>query len=58
MTSVEWSPHESAMLLTTSEDNALGIWDLALERDPEEVRGSGAKLSAVSIMLPPFEICC
>ena len=43
MTSVEWCPHESAMLLTTGADNALAVWDLALERDPEEelqVRGS------------------
>lgn len=35
MTSVEWCPHEAAMLLTTSADNSLGVWDLALERDPE-----------------------
>jgi ribosome assembly protein RRB1 len=35
VTSVEWSPHEAAMLATTSADNSLGIWDLALERDPE-----------------------
>ena len=32
---MEWSPHEAAMLATTSADNSLGIWDLALERDPE-----------------------
>jgi WD40 repeat protein len=36
VTSVEWSPHESAMLVTTGADNALAVWDLALERDPEE----------------------
>ncbi len=23
------------MLITTSADNSLGVWDLALERDPE-----------------------
>lgn len=32
---MEWCPHEAAMLMTTSADNSLGVWDLALERDPE-----------------------
>lgn len=36
ITSVEWCPHEASMLLTTSSDDTLGVWDLALERDPEE----------------------
>lgn len=36
ITSVEWCPFESSMLCTTSADNTCGIWDLALERDPEE----------------------
>lgn len=36
VTSVEWCPYESSMLSTTSADNTCGIWDLALERDPEE----------------------
>lgn len=34
VTSVEWCPYESSMLATTSSDNQLAVWDLALERDP------------------------
>jgi ribosome assembly protein RRB1 len=36
ITSVEWCPHEASQLATTSADNQLAIWDLALERDAEE----------------------
>ncbi len=36
VTSVEWCPYESSMLATTSADNQLAVWDLALERDPGE----------------------
>ena len=36
VTSVEWCPYESSMLCTTSSDNQLAVWDLALERDPGE----------------------
>ena len=36
ITSVEWSPDEGSMLATTGADNAVAVWDLALERDPEE----------------------
>ncbi|KAF6264703.1 WD40-repeat-containing domain protein [Scenedesmus sp. NREL 46B-D3] len=36
ITSVEWSPYESSMLATTGGDNQALVWDLALERDPEE----------------------
>ncbi len=34
VTAVEWCPFESSMLATTSADNQLAVWDLALERDP------------------------
>lgn len=34
--SVEWSPHESSVLATAGEDDQVAIWDLAVERDPEE----------------------
>lgn len=34
--SVEWSPHESSVLATCGEDDQVAIWDLAVERDPEE----------------------
>lgn len=36
VTSIEWCPYEASMLTTTSSDDTLAIWDLALERDPEE----------------------
>jgi ribosome assembly protein RRB1 len=36
VTSLEWCPHEASMLCTTSEDDTCAVWDLALERDPEE----------------------
>ena len=36
ITSIEWCPYEASMLSTTSSDDTLAIWDLALERDPEE----------------------
>ena len=36
ITSVEWCPTEASMLATTGADGQLCVWDLALERDPEE----------------------
>lgn len=34
--SVEWCPYEGSMLASCAGDNQLAVWDLALERDPEE----------------------
>lgn len=36
MTSLEWSPFENSVVAACSADNQLSVWDLALERDPEE----------------------
>jgi ribosome assembly protein RRB1 len=36
ITSVEWAPFEASMIQTTSADDTLAVWDLAVERDPEE----------------------
>ena len=36
ISSVDWSPFDSAMLLSAASDNTLCIWDLAVERDAEE----------------------
>jgi ribosome assembly protein RRB1 len=47
ITSVEWCPNEPSMLLTTGEDHQLALWDLALERDPEEEAALGAGTAAV-----------
>eukprot|EP00951_Prasinocladus_malaysianus_P000781 scaffold5550_cov43-Prasinocladus_malaysianus.AAC.1 len=47
VTSVEWCPHESSMLATTSADNQTIVWDLALERDPEEEAAMAADMEAM-----------
>ncbi|KAL5572488.1 hypothetical protein UlMin_022085 [Ulmus minor] len=36
ITSIEWSAHEGSTLAVSSSDNQLTIWDLSLEKDPEE----------------------
>jgi len=36
VSSVDWSPFDSAMLLSAASDNTVCIWDLAVERDAEE----------------------
>ncbi|KAJ9530838.1 hypothetical protein QJQ45_028716 [Haematococcus lacustris] len=36
ITGVEWCPYEGSMLASCAADNQLAVWDLALERDPEE----------------------
>jgi hypothetical protein len=42
------------MLSTTSEDGQLAVWDLALERDPEEEAALAASMNAASPNdLPP-----
>ena len=46
ITSVEWSCYESSMLATTGADNQLAIWDLAVERDPEEEVALGISQNA------------
>ena len=48
MTSVEWCPFESSVLTTTSGDGQLAVWDLALERDPEEEAALAASMNAAS----------
>lgn len=48
VTSVEWSPFESSVLTTTSGDGQLAVWDLALERDPEEEAALVASMNAAS----------
>ena len=49
VTSVEWSPTESSVLLSTgdSTDGATCVWDLAVERDPEEEAALGAGAAVV-----------
>ena len=53
VTSVEWSPTESSVLLSTGDqtDGTTCVWDLAVERDPEEeaALGAGAAVAAASV---------
>ena len=48
VTSLEWCPFESSVLTTTSADGQLAVWDLALERDPEEEAALAASMNAAS----------
>ena len=52
VTSVEWCPNEASMLLTTGADHQLAVWDLAVERDPEEEAALGTG-NAAAEGLPP-----
>ncbi|KAK4537231.1 hypothetical protein CDCA_CDCA11G3256 [Cyanidium caldarium] len=36
VTALEWHPHESSVLCASSADGSVSIWDLSVERDPEE----------------------
>lgn len=54
ITSVEWSHHESSILATCASDDQLAVWDLALERDPEEEAALAADTNALAPAdLPP-----
>ena len=54
ITSVEWCPQEASRLTTTAADGQLCVWDLALERDPEEEMQMGVADNAeVPDDLPP-----
>lgn len=52
VTSVEWSPTESSVLLSTgdSTDGTTCVWDLAVERDPEEEAALGAGAAAAAAL--------
>jgi hypothetical protein len=36
ITSVEWSPFEASTLVASAGDQQISLWDLSVERDPEE----------------------
>eukprot|EP00180_Rhodochaete_pulchella_P004395 Plantae.Rhodophyta-Rhodochaete_pulchella.ctg8271.p1 GENE.Plantae.Rhodophyta-Rhodochaete_pulchella.ctg8271~~Plantae.Rhodophyta-Rhodochaete_pulchella.ctg8271.p1 ORF type:complete len:424 (+),score=56.95 Plantae.Rhodophyta-Rhodochaete_pulchella.ctg8271:49-1272(+) len=52
ITSVDWHPQESSMLAAASDDHSCSIWDLAVERDPEEEAKMGTILPGAED-LPP-----
>ena len=51
--SLEWSPFENSMLAACSADNQLSVWDLALERDPEEEAAMAMAPQTDAPDLPP-----
>lgn len=53
ITSVEWSTFDSTTLATASCDNQVAVWDLAVERDPEE---EAAAVAEATTALPPPEL--
>jgi ribosome assembly protein RRB1 len=53
VTSVEWSPYEGSMLATAGADDQVAVWDLALERDPEEEAAAAAAAGAGAAAPPP-----
>jgi ribosome assembly protein RRB1 len=53
VTSVEWSPAEPSVLVTSGEDAATCVWDLAVERDPDEEAALGVGAAAAPDALPP-----
>jgi ribosome assembly protein RRB1 len=52
ITSVEWHPRDASMLAASSEDGSVSIWDLAVERDPEEELREGVVLAGAE-QYPP-----
>ena len=53
VTSVDWAPFDSAMLASSSADNTVCVWDLAVERDAEE---EAAALAAKDNAAPPEDL--
>lgn len=47
MTSVEWHWAEPSVLASSGEDNQVALWDLAVERDDDEVVDEELKVSVV-----------
>lgn len=52
ITSVEWHPKDPSMLAASSEDGTISVWDLAVERDPEEELREGVVLAGAE-QYPP-----
>lgn len=54
VTSIEWAQFDSSTLATSSADNSVAVWDLAVERDAEEE--VAAMQQAGNNALPPAEL--
>ncbi len=52
ITSVQWHPKDASMLCASSEDGSVTVWDLAVERDPEEEMREGVVVSGAEEFPP------
>lgn len=52
ITSVQWHPKDASMLCASSEDGTVTVWDLAVERDPEEEMREGVVVSGADEFPP------
>ncbi|KAJ3339796.1 ribosome biosynthesis protein rrb1 [Gonapodya sp. JEL0774] len=56
ITSIEWHPTESSVLVASGADDQCTVWDLSVERDPEEERevmGRTGKEALGGVEVPP-----
>eukprot|EP00842_Homolaphlyctis_polyrhiza_P005563 jgi/Hompol1/6007/HPOL_004801-RA len=53
VTSIDWHPTESSVLAVSGADDQVTIWDLALERDPEEEAVMTTGAAAEQVEVPP-----
>lgn len=54
MTSVEWHWSEPSVLASAGEDHQVALWDLAVERDDDEIIDEELKVRQVVILLLNF----
>ncbi|KAJ3112009.1 ribosome biosynthesis protein rrb1 [Phlyctochytrium bullatum] len=53
ITSIEWNPYEGSSLVVAGADDQVTLWDLALERDPEEEAVVAAGKDGQKVEVPP-----
>ncbi len=53
ITSVEWNPNESTVLMASGEDDKVTMWDLALEADTQQQGDDDGEDAKVESSVPP-----
>ena len=54
VTSIEWHPSDSSVLLVTGADDQTTLWDMAVEADPDAVAVSGTDMDVGDdVAVPP-----